>query len=148
MKQTELRIGNIVTVDNPKYHPQLKGVLLRVTGIQEQVISNKIEYCVQLEHINKKANTYYQTYSQFVEYIKPVALTEHWLLDFGFKNENGYYSKGAFLISLADDASCFFKDGRVYFNSRVIIENQSKYVHQLQNLYFTLTGEDLILKEK
>ena len=44
LKATELRIGNFVTVDNPKYHPQLKGVLLRVTGIQEQVILNKIDH--------------------------------------------------------------------------------------------------------
>lgn len=31
----------------------------------------------------KKVNTYYQTYSQYMEYIKPVALIKQWLLDFG-----------------------------------------------------------------
>ncbi|MDD4729482.1 MAG: hypothetical protein PHN55_12130 [Dysgonamonadaceae bacterium] len=146
MKVTELKIGNIVTVDNPKYHPQLKGSLLRVTGIQEQVISNKIEYCVQLEHVNKKVNTYYQTYSQFMEYIKPVALTEQWLLDFGFEVERKYYDKGGMSILLVDNNNDYYKNGRVFYKSWAIMDAQPKYVHQLQNLYFTLTQEELILK--
>lgn len=145
MKTTELRIGNIVTVDNPKYHPQLKGVLLRVTGIQEHVISNKIEYYLNLEHINKKANTYYQTYSQLIEYIKPISITERWLLDFGFKDKRDFYEKGKLSI-LSANLKDYYPNGRVYYNSWAIMEIQPKYVHQLQNLYFILTNEELILK--
>ena len=145
MKATELRIGNIVTVDNPKYHPQLKGVLLRVIGIRENVIADKIEHCLQLEHVAKKANTYYQTYSQFTEYINPIPLTEQWLLDFGFKVKRGFYDKGKLSILLAN-LKDYHPNGRVYYVSLAIMESQPKYVHQLQNLYFALTQDELILK--
>lgn len=148
MKITELRIGNIVTVDNPKYHPQLKGVLLRVIGIRENVIADKIEHCLQLEHVAKKANTYYQTYSQFTEYINPIPLTEQWLLDFGFEIEREHYDKGRLSILLADNNNDYYKNGRVFYKSWAIMEAQPKYVHQLQNLYFALTQEELILKGK
>lgn len=156
MKTTELRIGNIVTVDNPKYHPQLKSVLLRVVGIQENVIADKIEHCLQLEHINKKANTYNQTYSQFMEYIKPVALTEQWLLDFGFK-ENEYGNMSLFkefeYLEIMCGRGDFYPSYEqptefAHEENRVVSLKQIKYVHQLQNLYFALMQEELILKTK
>ena len=145
MKTIELRIGNFVTVDNPKYHPQLKGVLLRVTGLHERSINGAIETSVNLEH-SVKSMVEYQTYSLFIEYIKPIPLTEKWLLDFGFKVKGDFYDKGQLSILLAN-----LKDnhpnGRVYYNSLAIVQSQPKYVHQLQNLYFALTQKELILKE-
>ena len=132
MKATELRIGNLVGIKETALHADgcnHSEAIFEIEEIKKDVVQFK----------GYHANEYYKD-------LNPISLTEQWLLDFGFKNEIGYYSKGAFLISLADDASCFFKDGRVYFNSRIIIENQSKYVHQLQNLYFALIGEDLNLK--
>ena len=36
-----------------------------------------------------------------------------------------------------------YKEGRTYFNSWCINDWQPEYVHQLQNLYFALTGEEL-----
>lgn len=127
MKTTDLRLGNFISINFGNCDD---GKIITVDGISDCEIYNE-------EHGYSPCNEF-----------KPIPLTEHWLLDFGFKYEIGYYSKGAFLISLADDASCFFKDGRVYFNSRLIIENQPKYVHQLQNLYFALTQEELILKKR
>lgn len=72
----ELKIGSIVTVDNPEYHPRLKDMPLKVTGIQERSIQGKIEHFVNLEHINQKPNTYYDTYSQLLTFIQPVLLSE------------------------------------------------------------------------
>ncbi len=125
MKTTELRIGNFISINFGNCDD---GKIITVDGVSDCEVYNE-------EHGYSPCNEF-----------KPIPLTEQWLLDFGFKDEFGYYSKGAFLISLADDASSFFKDGRVYFNSRVIIENQPKYVHQLQNLYFALTQKELKLK--
>lgn len=79
--------------------------------------------------------------------IKPIHLTEEWLLKFGFeyseareKISNGFeeWNKGS--IYLGD-----------YNNKHYILEAldqggidvEVKYVHQLQNLYFALTGEEL-----
>ena len=145
MEATELRIGNIVTVDNPKYHPQLKGVLLRVTGVQERSINGAIETSVNLEH-SVKSIIEYQTYSQFIEYINPIPLTEQWLLDFGFEVEREHYDKGRLSILLADNNNDYYKSGRVFYKSWAIMESQPKYVHQLQNLYLALTQKELIIK--
>ena len=81
MKKNELRIGNLVTVNNLEYHPKLKGVILRVTSIS----LNSDDYSVGLEYINQKPNTYYEEYSQFVRFIEPIQLTEEWLINFGFE---------------------------------------------------------------
>jgi hypothetical protein len=35
------------------------------------------------------------------------------------------------------------ENGRTYFKNFAILEESPKYVHQLQNLYFALTGEEL-----
>lgn len=68
--------------------------------------------------------------------LEPIPLTEEWLLKFGFKIERQYEcdfaSIGVFTISFGEN---FFYE---YTNL--------KYVHQLQNLYFALTNEELTLK--
>jgi hypothetical protein len=73
----------------------------------------------------------------FMKLYDPIPLTEEWLLKFGFKidkqHECDFASIGVFTISFRDN---FFYD---YTNL--------KYVHQLQNLYFALTGEELTIKE-
>ena len=68
---------------------------------------------------------------------RPIQLTEEWLLKFGFEvykfdhKENQYRFKDR-LIVIRDNLFCDYGTG-------VII----KHVHQLQNLYFALTGEEL-----
>ncbi len=67
----------------------------------------------------------------------PIPLTEEWLLKFGFhktsKDKKDRYRLDERLIVIRDN---FFTD----YGSSV----QIKYVHQLQNLYFALTGKELI----
>lgn len=77
--------------------------------------------------------------------LKPITLTEEWLLKFGFRCvTNNWYNVHAnnntFNVYLFEE-----------IGYRVEIVSQSiavlKYVHQLQNLYFALTGEELTIKE-
>lgn len=81
---------------------------------------------------------------------KPIPLTEEWLLRFGFKND---YKKenwiGYFPLMLK---KCL----QTHWTVRIICNNvkdnfsttaEIKHVHQLQNLYFALTGEELTLKQ-
>ena len=130
MKATDLRIGNIVEIENEIYHPKMKGIPLIVTGIH-QILGSKREFThsVSLEVANKKENTYYESYSQFIEHIKPIPINEEWLLKFGFD------VKEPVLIS-----SWKFSP----FCDTII--TKCEYVHQLQNLYFALTGTELIQK--
>lgn len=76
----------------------------------------------------------------------PIPLTEEWLLKFGFEFhvnancENFYYTKDAFICIRCDEDFEWFR----YYNGDFYSEIE--YVHQLQNLYFALTGEELTLK--
>ena len=80
--------------------------------------------------------------------IKPIPLTEDWLLKFGCKNikDSEYYELN-YIYKLR-----FF--GRqvqyyIYWGNHVMdkkLLRAIKYVHQLQNLYFALTGNELKIK--
>jgi hypothetical protein len=72
--------------------------------------------------------------------IFPIPLTEEWLLKFGFVKTPLTYDKDKLCISIR---GVQYDKGRTYFNSWTILEHQPEYVHQLQNLYFALTGEEL-----
>lgn len=67
---------------------------------------------------------------------KPIPLTEEWLLMFGF---NGW-DIGHYTLALTNGN--FF-----HIDNESPIARNVKYVHQLQNLYFALTGEELKLKD-
>lgn len=83
-------------------------------------------------------------------WFKPIPLTEDILLKCGFKKEKvssyggadmwqgmGAYSyNGEWIFS--GDYRCLHLVG--YFNTQI------NYLHQLQNLYFALTGEELTIK--
>lgn len=71
-------------------------------------------------------------------YIRPIPLTEEWLKKFGFKKFKNYndWSKGGFILHGR-------KRGFVLRKSAPDV----KSVHQLQNLYFALTGEELKTKK-
>lgn len=81
----------------------------------------------------------------------PILLTEKWLFDFGFKkgdnkriNDCFYWimvGSSEFSINPNNGVVWIENKGNV-FNNPALIE----YVHQLQNLYFALTGEELIIK--
>ena len=75
-----------------------------------------------------------------ISIIHPIPLTEEWLVRFGFElNANKYRTNDSKLIchKMID-----VKISGSKYNLKHI-----KYVHQLQNLYFALTGEELKLKE-
>ena len=70
--------------------------------------------------------------------LEPIPLTEEWLLRFDIFKENGYpynFLSGRIKIR---NGIFFFK----YYNMEV----ELKSVHQIQNLYHSLTGTELILK--
>lgn len=81
-----------------------------------------------------------------LKHVEPIALTTEWLTKFGFdliesrKTKNTYKSKDcAFPVY-------FFSDG-VFSMLNPKWDVVLTYVHQLQNLYFALTGEDLKIRK-
>jgi len=73
--------------------------------------------------------------------IKPIPITEDWLLKFGFVNVGDYFKKGILYVEQSegmDFKTCTLVDSEC--------ELDIKYVHSLQNLYFALTNEELTIK--
>lgn len=90
--------------------------------------------------------------------INPIKITEEWLLKFGFEKfvyeseETGYgteyklkASEDVFMVYADDFSLGIYSDEISEQNDVAVIPNHEhiKHVHQLQNLYFALTGEEL-----
>jgi len=124
MKATELRIGNYI---NDYY----KGII---------IISIDTLIGIQKCHDNRK---------QFQNIFAPIPLTEDWLKKFGFKEKAEYIwikeiFKGMFDIKIILTEKGKYVPVIMSMGEEVAIR-QKQYVHQLQNLYFTLTEKELKL---
>jgi len=126
MEEKELRIGNYVNIED---------TVLRV-DLQELYYNSSL--------------------------MNPIPLTEKWLSKFGFKKynftnkENGYIienkeaSKSIYIRTFIEPNTTNFFN---VFNrsecerTKLQFIKSIKYVHQLQNLYFALTGQELTLKQ-
>lgn len=137
MKAEELRIGNWVINPVPFQHRQIDHLDIR--DLAESRLNFPFE---------------------------PIPLTEEWLLKFGFekrpakkkRGEDNFHqpcttfdlddltfentSENKFILSLVNDCNSDF-----YCDQSPTTLDHIKYVHQLQNLYFALTGEELTIKE-
>ena len=71
--------------------------------------------------------------------LKPIPLTEEWLLKFGFKKIGGTIYKNIGSIEIGLTGKRFYIQIRC---ENITIQN-IKHVHQLQNLYFALTNQEL-----
>lgn len=75
---------------------------------------------------------------------KPIPLTEEWLVKFGFEKDfNGFYK-----LFKESEVPVLIKDGFWTCDGICFSVNCLYHVHQLQNLYFALTGEELTIKNK
>ena len=74
----------------------------------------------------------------------PIPLTEEWLIKLGFKKNNYWFKNDNMLrFGLIDNQlHCSIGNDESGF-----LYNRINYVHQLQNLYFALTGEQLEFKQ-
>jgi len=100
------------------------------------------DFVTQVNEIEIETNAYNNV---SINDVKPIPLTEEWLIKFGFfpsKYKDGYtispYGKNEFLLDkeYTDEGEWDFCTDENYLKT-------IKYVHQLQNLYFALTNEEL-----
>ena len=123
MKAHELRIGNLVN-----YQTAEGDILVARIDWQDLKWISKDEKGFNIAH-------------------SAIPLTEEWLLKFGFEeyefedeifgyvlNDFGYVNEFQFRIRILIDFE------------GILIQKPIKYVNQLQNLYFALTGEELTIK--
>jgi hypothetical protein len=117
MKANEMRIGNWYDEN----------------GATKQVNPNTIEAVWVAERI----------------WCKPIPLTEEWLLKFGFITKGVHYNftlenieiASAIRVISTNERGKFYLDGDIPEWMKIKLE----YVHQLQNLYFALTGEEITI---
>jgi len=142
MKVTDLRIGNYVYYEH-------------TTHIVSGVHGNKVyswwvrdgEPVIEYEAKDISGTQVENPYMDVVSQYEPIPLTEEWLIKLGFekltdsndgfKNTTYTYTKGVSFIVHFDG---------VRLSTNFWIGNEKHYVHQLQNLFYVLSGEELKLK--
>ena len=123
MNAKELRIGNYVNYDN-------KDAIITIDDF-----NHIIKYDIHI--------------------INPIPITEDWLLKFGFEQQEFTYNyniddtlslqvlnvKGVYFPSLVEYPEM------TLVGTQIVHLKCISFVHELQNLYFALTGEELELKK-
>jgi hypothetical protein len=125
MKAEELRIGNVFD-----YH----GVMVNVMDIMTSGIKKpRVSFGYFIDSVG------FERFLDQDDCPKPIQLSSDWLKRFGFiLHEDETWEKDI-IILVGDDN--YFLDVNILFNQKGIV-----YVHDLQNLYFTLTGKELDFK--
>jgi len=96
----------------------------------------------------------YEFYYDRMDFIKPIPLTEEWLLKFGFER---IFENSNLFLNITNDIYFFLYNDKLkgcvrnhhtsYDNqlSELEFELNIEFIHQLQNLYFCLTNKELEL---
>lgn len=126
----ELRIGNLVTYNG-------KEIAVGPSAISE---------------LYYLGDTHAKSEIDKREYL-PISITEEWLLKFGFERIHHYYCmndgsmnyhyelKGNKMFMLYFDGRCFaINESKISHREHL---SHNKHVHQLQNLWFSVTGKEL-----
>lgn len=135
MKNTELRIGNIINCFGIK---MVVGINTTITIQEKTSKGNYVNEKVSLQSLN----------------LEPISLTEEWLLKFGFNTD---YNKGYIGIDVNNSDFVLTEpkvmhsqqeDYAYQFNTGYLSRYKKfKYVHELQNFFYAITGEELVLSD-
>ena len=133
MTAKELRIGNYVT-----FNYYFKGVKKRITRVAS--LNQKTCIVNDFENGAVEISLFYES-----ESIEPIPLTEQWLLRFGFEKGDDMIFQHQINTTTAISIRLPDKEISIYngINWCDWYEINFQNVHQLQNLYFALTGEEL-----
>jgi hypothetical protein len=78
---------------------------------------------------------------------QPIPLTEEWLLKFGFEYHHDTPHPNKVFRKLHTEGFIDLEQIKHYYYGGSFTSVECRYVHQLQNLYFALTGEELTTKK-
>lgn len=137
MKANEFRYGNIVMVDNPKYHPQLKDVPLRVIGVEETIFDAKKDFSIRLEDMRGR-----ETYAQLIRFVKPIALTRKRIEEIGFKEAGDAHllkPYGLYVWCRTEHEDAWISE----IDDVDVDKRDIWYLHKFQNTFFALTNKEL-----
>lgn len=137
LKANELRVGNLVYYNGNHKH------IGTVTSLQPKYVlqcCNYVEYSKDIKiGLNNRFDILYD-----IDKIKPIPLTEEWLLKFGAKLEKTEEHDWYFFENVY--VNCGFSNiGKTEYWYMYQEGKPIKFVHELQNLIYALTGEELII---
>lgn len=116
---------------------------LRIGNLIQWISTGNIDVVIDIVTFDKrKANINNISISD----CSGIEITEEWLLKFGFVYRGIYYhfpNNDIFKLEQYKNKNSFW----LRHGSESIDCTRINYVHQLQNLYFALTGEELLLKK-
>ena len=126
MRVKELKIGNYIDYSLSNLPQRIKSIIFSSEGYVVNFLDSD--------------------FANSVEKIKPIPITEEWLLKFGFIS-NPYQDRYDLVnIYFQGCKLCFECDKTKGFTELWISEFPNiKYVHQLQNLFHIVTGSELQL---
>jgi hypothetical protein len=143
LKPSDLRIGNYVHVDG--FGPTVVRLMTMFQG----------EY----EVYHNQSDVLSWSNSAKFDKVEPIPLTEEWLIRFGFKKglRSFFIGHTDFTYHLESKADAGFTDGGYFMGIRYDDwDNDPEtihkftydihYVHQLMNIYFSLTNSELEIK--
>ena len=123
LKGQNLRVGNLVYFNGN--HKEV--------GVVSEILKNDLTKAAPYKiGINHRVDVYYD-----IDKLKPIKISEEWLLKCGFKR----FPWGLVVDDLLfkDDLKCSYLKLQVGNG----FETSVNYIHELQNLYFSLTGREL-----
>ena len=151
MIASELKIGNLVKGRWNNYgdHGEIipKKEILTVDGISPEYPESSY-----IKILHREVSFQVPPFTLKEENVFAIPLTEEWLQKFGFSDATGdgyggflspYYGENAdkkIRVKKALREKEYYSHSLSGFDEVII-----KYVHQLQNLYFALTGEELLI---
>ena len=127
LKTNEFRINNLL---------EIEGKIIKIGKIEEKFISWKI---------TNNQKTIWNPFLPITDKrLKPIEITEDWLEKFGFKKIDHHRFKiqpsvyeWYYTYSIHDNAFRFYVEDTIVCLSTIF------YIHQLQNLFYALTGSEL-----
>ena len=152
MKATELRIGNLITITENEKEALFNSLnVVLESDILEVSKIDKDELILIIQDINDGS----EEIEFYYENVKPIPITEEWLLKFGFEKEADFFSKEINLIGvitsmdLVIPGTLWDHDTYImkYTLHRTELLKHFKYIHELQNFYFALINQELEIKK-
>jgi hypothetical protein len=125
MKASELRIGNLILLS------YATSGIFRITEIAK-------DRCMFYDDLNKFSS------GTILPYIQPIPFTEEWLLKFGAISN---FYKDRYELPVKNEFIFIDCDQSRTPNLWMAKYPHIKHVHQLQNLFHAITGEELTLTE-
>lgn len=145
MKSSDLKIGNIIGLQFINRRPQQDNTVKTDMFLEPCTVNEIKESSVNISDLGRNMRVIVQ-----YEYVKPIPITAEWLerLGFSFNRSVAVFDE----FQKENIVYMIWKNGRkdLGLDTNVVSYGNKhikcQFVHQLQNLYYALCGEELTLK--